>query len=107
MAKRKRNKQAKQLLENLILGPNRLYWMGEKSEVFLGKSADDIIETFNLQKEVYDEVYGAAFGTISPWHMAMEEVEEGKWQPCPLITIASREPKWPSEPQQLTTIDYR
>lgn len=106
MAKRKRNKQAKQMLESLILGSNKLYWMGEKSEVFIGKSADDIIQAFNLQDEVYDPVYGAAFGTISPWHMAVEEVAEGQWQPCPLITIALHEPKWPSEPQQLTSSDY-
>ncbi len=107
MAKRKRNKQAKQMLESLILGRYKLYWMGEKSEVFLGISADSIIESFNLGGEVYDPVYGAAFGTISPWSMVMKEVREGEWVPCPLITLAREELQWPLLNVQLTSSEYR
>lgn len=106
MAKRKRNQQARTMLETAILGPRKLYWIGEKSEIYLGDSLDAIVDHFNLHSEAYDPVYGAAFGSISPWHVAVEEVEEGTLQSCPLITIASRYRKWPCQPRQLTTIHY-
>lgn len=106
MAKRKRNKQAKQLLENGILGTKKLYWIGERSEIYVGESLDAIVDHFNLQSEAYDPVYGAAFGPVNPWSFARDEYREGEWRECTLISLCVDAGELLNEPYQLTSCEY-
>ncbi|ELH9641297.1 hypothetical protein AAFX26_15820 (plasmid) [Vibrio alginolyticus] len=106
MAKRKRNKQAKQMLENLILGGKRLYWIGERSEIYVGDSLDAIVAHFRLENEAYDPVYGAAFGPVNPWSFARDEYREGEWRECTLISLCVDAGEMLDEPYQLTSCEY-
>ncbi|EGQ7854336.1 hypothetical protein IBP95_003849 [Vibrio vulnificus] len=105
MAKRKRNKQAKQMLENLILGGKRLYWIGERSEIYVGDSLDAIVAHFHLENEAYDPVYGAAFGSVNPWSFALDETLEGEWRECTLISLCASAGEMLDEPYQLTSCE--
>ncbi|OCH31820.1 hypothetical protein A6E13_16490 [Aliivibrio fischeri] len=109
MAKRKRNKQAKRMMESLILGSYRLFWIGEETEIYLGKSVDSIIDTLDLQKEAYDPVYGASFGAVSPWRCVWNEAQELNWERVPLIVLARQELRSPFEEVQavqLTSLEW-
>ncbi|EKO3392551.1 hypothetical protein OMA37_004391 [Vibrio fluvialis] len=105
MAKRKSNKQAKQMLENLILGGKKLYWIGEMSEIYVGDSLDAIVAHFHLESEAYDPVYGAAFGRVNPWSLARDEYREGEWRVCTLISLCVDAGEMLEEPYQLTSCE--
>ncbi|MBL4297884.1 hypothetical protein H8F06_21630 [Vibrio fluvialis] len=105
MAKRKSNKRAKQMLENLILGGKKLYWIGEMSEIYVGDSLDAIVAHFHLESEAYDPVYGAAFGRVNPWSLARDEYREGEWRVCTLISLCVDAGEMLADPYQLTSCE--
>lgn len=51
MAKRKRNKQVKQMIADIVLDGRKAFWHGETTEIFAAQSVSQLNEEFGLVDE--------------------------------------------------------